>query len=148
MEMEAAITLWKRSEQFGLRYITVLSDGDAKTWTRLNLEKPYGPKIPIEKEECVNHVGKRLGTALRGARTNLQAQGIRVGGKGFGALKNSTINKLQNYYVRAIRSNTGDLHAMKTAVLATLFHCMSTDKKPQHTKCPPGSDFVVFLSER
>ncbi|GFV48677.1 uncharacterized protein TNCV_292901 [Trichonephila clavipes] len=28
MEMEAALTLWKRSTSLGFRYITVLSDGD------------------------------------------------------------------------------------------------------------------------
>ncbi|GFV55213.1 uncharacterized protein TNCV_145841 [Trichonephila clavipes] len=35
MEMEAALTLWKRSTSLGFRYITVLSDGDCKTFNYL-----------------------------------------------------------------------------------------------------------------
>ena len=38
------------------------------------------------------------------------------------------IDKLQNYYGIAIRSNPGDLAAMKNAVLASLFHCASSEK--------------------
>ncbi|GFX10445.1 uncharacterized protein TNCV_1868401 [Trichonephila clavipes] len=33
---------------------------------------------------------------------------------------------------------------MKTAIYATLFHCMSTDQKPQHKKCPSGIDSWYF----
>ena len=32
----------------GMRYLTLLSDGDAKTWTRLNELAPYGKSILIE----------------------------------------------------------------------------------------------------
>ncbi|KAJ4434550.1 hypothetical protein ANN_23112 [Periplaneta americana] len=35
MEMEAAKILWERSKSYGLRYTTVLSDGDAKTFSHL-----------------------------------------------------------------------------------------------------------------
>ncbi|GFX12432.1 uncharacterized protein TNCV_1036191 [Trichonephila clavipes] len=33
---------------------------------------------------------------------------------------------------------------MKTAIYATLFHCLSTDQKPQHKKCPSGIDSWCF----
>ncbi|GFV78993.1 uncharacterized protein TNCV_4347521 [Trichonephila clavipes] len=33
---------------------------------------------------------------------------------------------------------------MKTAIYATLFHCMSTDQKPQHKKFPLGIDSWCF----
>ena len=32
----------------GIRYLTLLSDGDAKTWTQLNELAPYGKSILIE----------------------------------------------------------------------------------------------------
>ncbi|GFW71452.1 uncharacterized protein TNCV_3459781 [Trichonephila clavipes] len=74
MEMEAALTLWKRSTSLGFRYITVLSDGDCKTFNYLCEKKVYGPDIVIKKEECINHVSKRLGTALRSTVKDCRAQ--------------------------------------------------------------------------
>ena len=51
------------------------------------------------------------------------------------------IDKMQNYNGIQIRSNTGDLKAMKQNILASLFHCASNDKHPWHsTYCPPGQD--------
>ena len=62
-----------------------------------------------------------------------------LGGKG--KLTDSMIDKMQNYYGIAIRSNTGDLEAMKKSILASLFHCASNDEHPWHsTYCPPGKD--------
>ncbi|GFX08447.1 uncharacterized protein TNCV_3269361 [Trichonephila clavipes] len=65
MEQEAALKLWQRSEGNGFRYTTLLSDGDAKTYQYLNTKEVYGPEIKIKKEECINHVSKRLDTLLR-----------------------------------------------------------------------------------
>uniref|UniRef100_A0A2C9JZT0 Mutator-like transposase domain-containing protein n=1 Tax=Biomphalaria glabrata TaxID=6526 RepID=A0A2C9JZT0_BIOGL len=63
METHAAETLWRRSiEKF--HYTTMLSDGDSKAFNKVCEIKPHG-EVPITKEECVNHVGKRMGTALR-----------------------------------------------------------------------------------
>ncbi|KAL8610608.1 hypothetical protein ACOMHN_006327 [Nucella lapillus] len=65
IEMEGALILFKRSVQLhGFRYTEMLGDGDAKTHSRLLQEDPYDGR-PIEKLECVNHVTKRMGTALR-----------------------------------------------------------------------------------
>ncbi|GFS14263.1 hypothetical protein ElyMa_003158700 [Elysia marginata] len=43
----------------------MVSDGDSKVHTRLFETQPYGPDEEIQKEDCINHVGKRLGAALR-----------------------------------------------------------------------------------
>ncbi|GFV83039.1 uncharacterized protein TNCV_1180531 [Trichonephila clavipes] len=45
MEQEAALKLWKRSEDNGFRYTTLLSDGDAKAYQYLNIKEVYGPEI-------------------------------------------------------------------------------------------------------
>ncbi|GFT19931.1 uncharacterized protein TNCV_4993571 [Trichonephila clavipes] len=79
--MEAALTLWKRSTSLGFRYITVLSDGDCKTFNYLCEKKVYGPDIVIKKEECINHVSKRLGTALRSTVKDCRAQGTPINEK-------------------------------------------------------------------
>ncbi|KAJ4442731.1 hypothetical protein ANN_04322 [Periplaneta americana] len=130
MEMEAAIKMWNRSQDFGLRYTSLLSDGDAKTFNKLCALKPYGPEHKIEKQECVNHVGKRLGTALRTVVLDSGKQGQQLGGRAHGSLKSVTINKLQKYYTKAIYRNKGDTEATKTAIYATLLHSISTDKNP------------------
>ena len=89
----------------------------------------------VEKKECVGHVQKRLGTALR----KLKKEKKGLGGKG--KLTDSMIDKMQNYYGIAIRSNKGSLEKMKGNILATLFHCASTDKRPFHSAyCPAGED--------
>ncbi|KAJ4430686.1 hypothetical protein ANN_19277 [Periplaneta americana] len=147
MEMEAAIKMWNRSQDFGLRYTSLLSDGDAKTFNKLCALKPYGPEHKIEKQECVNHVGKRLGTALRTVVLDSGKQGQQLGGRAHGSLKSVTINKLQKYYTKAIYRNKGDTEATKTAIYATLLHSISTDKKTQHSKCPPGENSWCFYQK-
>ncbi|GFU39371.1 uncharacterized protein TNCV_1716441 [Trichonephila clavipes] len=128
----------------GFRYITVLSDGDCKTFNYLCEKKVYGPDIVIKKEECINHVSKRLGTALRSTSKDCRAQGISLGGKAHGSLKEATIKKLTTYYQRLFLRNKGDVNAMKTAIYATLLHRISTDAKPQHSKCPAGENSWCF----
>ena len=65
MEATAAEILWNRSGIHDFRYTTLLSDGDAKTFTHLCSLNVYGEDVSLVKEECINHVAKRLGTALR-----------------------------------------------------------------------------------
>ena len=66
MESRAALDLWKRSESLRkMRYMTMLSDGDTNSWTLVNSEKPYGEGKYIKKEECINHVHKRLANRLK-----------------------------------------------------------------------------------
>lgn len=144
MEVEAALKLWKRSEEKGFRYTTLLSDGDSKTFLKLTETKVYGKNIEIKKEECINHVSKRLGTALRNAVKEWRSRGVTLGGKSHGSLKEGTIKKLTRYYQNAIIKNKGNVQDMKTAIYATLFHNISTDKKPQHNKCPAGADSWCF----
>ena len=81
----------------------------------------------------MGHVQKRLGTALR----KLKKETKGLGGKG--KLTDSMIDKLHNYYGIAIRSNSGNLKSMKRDILASLWHCASTVRRPFHNAyCPPG----------
>ena len=54
---------------------------------------------------------------------------------GTGRHTKKVIDKLQNYYGMAIRSNVGDLCGMMMAVQATLHHMTSTDDQPVHHMC-------------
>ena len=104
----------------------MLSDGDTKTFDHLTELNIYGDEHGITKEECVNHVAKRMGTALRKVRTTAsKTKGITLGGRGHGRLTDPIIGELTTYYGKAIRNNIGDAEAMETAVEATLLHVQS-----------------------
>ncbi|GFY09397.1 uncharacterized protein TNCV_1942071 [Trichonephila clavipes] len=139
MEMEAAAILWQRSiKECNMRYTCILSDGDSKTFQHLMSLNIYGKGKPIKKEECINHISKRLGTGLRSKVKEWRSKGVCIGGKKVGSLKETTIVKLTNFYRKAIKDNCNDVEKMKSAIYATLYHCSSTDAKPKHSKCPNG----------
>ena len=52
----------------------------------------------------------------------------------------SMIDRLQNYYGIAIRSNQGHLVNMKKSIFAVLFHCASSEKSNWHDHCPKSKD--------
>ncbi|GFT93460.1 uncharacterized protein TNCV_2387371 [Trichonephila clavipes] len=109
MEVKAAEILWKRSiKNCGMRYVSILSDGDAKTYQHLSSLNVYGNCIKIAKEECINHVAKRLGTGLRNKILEWRNKGITIGGRKEGNLKENTIVKLTNFYRKAIKDNAPD----------------------------------------
>ncbi|GBM22597.1 hypothetical protein AVEN_182196-1 [Araneus ventricosus] len=63
MEVKAAEMLWKRSlENCSMLFTSVLSDGDTKTCKHILELDVYGDSMKITKEECLNHVTKKLGT--------------------------------------------------------------------------------------
>lgn len=67
--------MFERSwEKYGLRYTTVLLDGDSHTFLALLAAKVYG-YIKIAKADCINHVQKRLFTALQNAMAKFRGHG-------------------------------------------------------------------------
>ncbi|GFS62882.1 uncharacterized protein TNCV_2276031 [Trichonephila clavipes] len=66
MEMHAALIMWRRSiSDCQMRFVSMLSDGDSKTFQFLSDNKIYGSDIKIKREECLNHIAKKIGTSLR-----------------------------------------------------------------------------------
>ncbi len=52
-DADALKIFWRSEEKCGLRYTTVLSDGDTKVVNNLNNAKVYGDNTDIVKEECI-----------------------------------------------------------------------------------------------
>ena len=75
------------------------------------------------KKECVGHVQKCVGTALRKLKKAKKGMGSK------GKLTDSMMDKLQNFYGIAVRGNVGNLADMKKAINASLFHCVSSKEK-------------------
>ena len=131
MESAGAIRIFSRSvEQYGLRYVQYLGDGDSASYKSVVNSNPYD--CDIEKLECVGHVQKRTGSRLRKLK-----QKEKLGGAG--KLTEGKIDTLQNYFGIAIRQNVGDLVSMQQNAQATLYHVASTDDRPDHTSCPMDS---------
>ena len=134
MEPEGATRIFNRSKDKNkLRYTEFYGDGDSKSFAVVKDSYSHD-NVTVVKKECVGHVQKRLGTALRKAKK--EKKGLR----GKGRLTDAMTDKLQNYYGIAIRSNSGNLAAMKKAIHATLFHCASSEKNKWHTHCPKGEE--------
>ena len=132
MESEGALRMFRRSSsQYKLRYTNIISDGDSKTHTAIVQEDVYDGR-EVQKLECVGHVQKRMGTALRKVKKEKK-----LGGKG--KLTDALIDSMQTYYGMAIRNNKGNVDEMERATLAILYHKLSTDNKPQHEYCPLNS---------
>ena len=70
MEAEGAKQLFSRSlEKHAIRYTPYVGDGDSKSYVEVCKLQPYGPSFFIPKEDCIAHVSKRMGTALRNLLT-------------------------------------------------------------------------------
>ena len=114
MEPEGAQRIFKRSkEKHSLTYSHCYGDGDSKSFS--SVENIYkDDNIKVIKYECIGHVQKRVGTALRKIKKEKK-----LGGKN--KLTDKMIDRLQNYYGVAVRSNVGNLEGMKSAILAGFF---------------------------
>ena len=106
----------------------------------------------VNKIECINHVDKRCGTALRDLRDTWRGHKL-PDGKAIGGKKNHltkvNIKNLQGNYGRAIRSNVvpdgktakdhKDAVDKMKAFMASLYHSMMLkDDKVRHQFCPSG----------
>jgi hypothetical protein len=153
IEQEAAKIIWSRSiDNLQMRYTTFIGDGDSSAYnTVVNLGI-----YDIIKEECVNHVCKRLGTRLRKLKADhfqmvetkagrLQKRSL-LGGQS--KLTDPVINKLTSYFGIAIRNNKDKTaKEMREAILASYFHCSSTDNNQRHHLCPIGEDSWCFVQK-
>ncbi len=45
--------------------VVLVSDGDSKSHSMILEAQPYGTNLEVKKKDCVRHVQKRMGTALR-----------------------------------------------------------------------------------
>ena len=140
MEPEGVKRIYNRSEDSRkLQYTGYIGDGDSKSFSSIKASRPYAGK-DITKYECVGHVQKRMGTALRKLKAQKGKQKLRDGRTigGIGRLTNGRIDKLQVYYGLAIRRHKFDVDGMKKEVWAGLYHSASSDENPQHQNCPKG----------
>ena len=78
----------------------------------------------IKKQECINHIGKRIYTGLKNLCKTLSKQKKSIRGSKFGSLTDTKMKTLQSYFSNAIRKNGHDLKAMKKGIFATMYPCI------------------------
>ena len=156
MEKQMALNMWRRSADINaMRYTTLVSDGDSSSFNALQEDNVYDG-YAVVKEECVNHVAKRMGTRLRKLKKECTNEKVSKSGKkyrssilgGKGKLTDNVINSLSSYYGKAIRDNQDkDVESMRKACLSGFKHVTSTNEQPDHDYCPQGSDSYCFYNK-
>ena len=113
MEVTGVERIFSRSIVINkLQYTEYYGDGDSKSFSAV---KKIYPSRKVVKKECIGHVQKRIGNQLR--KLKKTTKGLDKLG-----LVDHVIDRLQNYYGMAIRSNIGDLEKMKKAIFSGFFH--------------------------
>ena len=160
METEGTKILWKRSVDVGgFRYTSLVGDGDAAVIESVNAIDPYHG-VTVVKEECINHVAKRMFKGLERvvrdgnaevklnkavcAAATTQKDDVStshakklltksMGDKG--RMTKEKMKKWSSYYRKAIVENAPDVEAARNAVWAIFFHSLSTLEDPHHSFC-------------
>lgn len=133
MEVRAADIIFARSvELHNLQYTTILCDGDSKAFKHIAAQQLYDKEV--SKEDCVNHVAKRVYAGLEKVKKANKGLG------GRGKLTNVVMKRMTNYYASALKQNAPDVTAMQRGVFASLLHMYSTDEEPRHSACPKGEE--------
>ena len=143
MESAGAIQIFKRSvDKFNLQYTKYLGGGDSSSFSAVNQSHPYGADVEIQKLECIGHIQKRVGGRLRALKLKMRGRKL-SDGKGIagkGRLTDSAVNKLQNYFGIALRTNLDSIYVMKKCIYASLFHNSMLEEKKRHQFCPPTKE--------
>ena len=144
MEAQGAIEIFSRSiETRGLKYTAFVGDGDSSCFGKVQsaMKDKYGDKYLVTKEECVGHIQKRLGAAIKKYKNS--KKGLKLAdGKGVGGrnrLTDAVCDSMQNFYGEAIRNNQGDLKGMVNDIWAIPHHMVVDPNTPlneQHRFCP------------
>ena len=104
MEQSGIIRMFERSvSKNNLYYAEYYGDGDTKSFSAV---KNIYPEKTVLKKECLGHVQKRVGKRIRALKKI-------VPGLGKLGLSDATIDRLQNYYGIALRSNVSSVELMK-----------------------------------
>ena len=156
METTGAVRIFERSiEKSGLRYVSYYGDGDSKSFNAI--ENVY-PGIKVKKFERTGHYQKRVGNRLRKLKLRVKGRVKGLVGRGKAKrvnhageivkakdilksrLTDAMIDRLQNYFGIALRSNAKTVPELRNALLASFFHVASSTECNYHTYCPKSSD--------
>ncbi|GFY00626.1 uncharacterized protein LOC101238613 [Trichonephila clavipes] len=132
MEVVGAYRIFESLNVRNVQYNEYYGDGDSKGYE--SVKNFYGINT-VTKLECIGHVQKRVGGRLRQLK---KKNDERFGRKN--KLTDKLIDRIQNYYGIAIRSNVGNLQKMMSSVIAAFFSLCIWKNNSLHGQCPEGSE--------
>ena len=113
-----------RSQEVCEKITLWLCDGDSKAFDAICEDGVYCEDIKLEKEDCINHVSKRMGTGLRKLVDAARAEGGKISGKG--KLTREKITKIENYYGKAVnQAATRIMKLCQQMSGRSLSHCLN-----------------------
>ena len=131
MEKAAAQAIFKRSIcKRCLLFGTMLCDGDSSAYDGIRF---VYDNFERDKEDCVNHIAKRMFNALMNLKKSNKKAFDRK-------LTEHMITKITNIYAANLKRAAPDVDKMRSDVIGGIFHMAATDKNPNHKKCPDGVD--------
>lgn len=66
MEAKGCLKIYERTAAENIIHLTpFVGDADAGSFAACAAANPHGPEYPLVKDECIVHVVRRLGNALR-----------------------------------------------------------------------------------
>ncbi|GFY03692.1 uncharacterized protein TNCV_3666031 [Trichonephila clavipes] len=131
MEVVGAYRIFERSNVRDVQYNEYY--GEMGTQKDMNMLKTFMELIHSNQ----TRVYRSCTETCRGAVASIKKT------KGLGGKNNLTdklIDRIQNYYGIAIRSNVGNLQKMISSVIEAFFHCVSGKNNSLHGQCPEGSE--------
>ena len=149
MERDGVVeTFLRLLEKHNLKYTDYIGDGDTNSFGAVieELKKRFGESYKVNKQDCIGHIQKRMGSALRNYKNSCKGSLLPVNKSvgEIGRLTDKIVDKIQTYYGYAIRNNIGDIDATIKAIWAIFFHMILgppyESKKQQHSYCPVGRD--------
>ncbi|GFT49452.1 uncharacterized protein TNCV_3366531 [Trichonephila clavipes] len=130
MEVVGAFRIFERSNVRDAQYNAYYGDGDSKGYE--SVKNFYGINT-VTKLVYIGHVQKRIGGRLRQLKNATKGLGRK------NKLTDTLIDRIQNYYGIAIRSNVGNLQKMTSSVIVAFFYRVSEKNNSLHGQCPEGS---------
>ena len=137
MEKDSTVEIFCRSvEKHNQRYTVYIGNDDTTSFGELKeaFYNKFQNDYPVKKEDCTGHVQKIMGSVLRiyesKCHGNKLPYGKTVGGRGRPI--DAVVEKIQNYYGAAIRSNIGKLKDIQNSIWAIYFH-MIMGRRMKHS---------------
>ena len=129
MESEAAVRMWRRSEDRGLVYNVFIGDGDGSGYKSVIKSCVYNGEVDIQKEECVGHLQKRLKNHLMKATKKTKACDYVQH-----SLEEHKADRVAHLFAVVVGQHVGKPpEEMSNALWRMLGHISEN-----HDECPPG----------
>ena len=139
MESEAAVRIWKRSEDRGLVYSTFIGDGDGSGYSSVIKSGVYNGEVKVRKEECVGHLQKRLKSHLMKAKKSTKNHTF-VNHQ----LEEHKADRVAHLFAVVVGQHVGKTAKEMSGSLWRMFDHISEN----HETCPPGENSYCFFQKR